>query len=221
MLHERFQPRRVLDVGCAGGELVSVWRRHGVEASGVDISDYAIDHPRDAKIARHLHVADVECERLPFDDDSFDGVTALEVLEHLREPSFLLSEISRVVSYDGFVFVTTPTLPFETRLWSTLGIQSNPQHINVHSKRFWVQFFGEHGFGYCGELHGFLREANTFVPADAPLQHWVLRTVRTKLGRIGERTNMALKHLVHGALLFQNHKDGTGKWEGVPVRQKN
>ena len=224
MLHERFQPRRILDVGCAGGELVSVWRKHGVEASGVDISDYAINHPRDAKIARHLHVVDVDCERLPFDDDSFDGATALEVLEHLRQPSFLLSELGRVVRDDGFVFVTTPAIPFEKKLWRTLGIQSNPMHINVHSKRFWVKFFGKHCFGYYGELRSFIRESNTFVPADAPLQHWVLRTVRTKLGRIGERVNMKLKCLVHAALLFQNHKDKKreiGSCTDVPVRQRN
>jgi SAM-dependent methyltransferase len=217
VLDERFQPRSVLDVGCAGGDLVSVWRGHGVEASGVDISDYAVNHPKDAKIARHLHVVDVDCERLPFDDDSFDGATALEVLEHLRQPSFLLSELGRVIRDDGFVFITTPALPFETSLWRTLGIQSNPQHINVHSKRFWVQFFGRHGFGYCAELHSFIREAGTLVPADAPLQHWALRMVRTKLGRVGERADMALKRLVHSALLFQNHKDRTGESRAVPA----
>ncbi len=221
MLHERFQPRRVLDVGCAGGELVSVWRRHGVEASGVDISDYAVNHPRDAKIAGHLHVVDVDCERLPFDDDSFDGAIALEVLEHLRRPSFLLSEFGRVVRDDGFVFITTPALPFETRLWRTLGIQSNPLHINVHSKRFWVQFFGKHGFGYYGHLDSFIREANAFVPADTPMQHWVLRTLRTRLGTMGERASMELKRLIHSALLFQNHKDRTENSEGVPVGQRN
>jgi ubiquinone/menaquinone biosynthesis C-methylase UbiE len=208
MLRERFQPRRALDVGCARGELVSAWRRHGVEADGVDISDYAVDHPREARIAEYLHIVDVECERLPFDDDTFDVVTVLEVLEHLEQTSFLLGELRRVVKDNGFVFMTSPALPFETRLWRALGIQSNPLHINVHSKRFWVRSFDRHGFTCTGELLSYIRQTNTsIVPADYPLQHWALRLVGTRLGKLGKKARIELKCLIHAALLFQNHKD--------------
>lgn len=206
-LAERFQPRRVLDVGCSRGDLVSAWHNLGVEAYGVDISDYATKHPTVMKVAKYLRAVDVDCERLPFDDDSFDLAIASELLEHLSQPSFLLGELKRVVKDGGIIFVTTPVLPFESSLWRTFRIQSNPLHINVHSKRFWVQFFGKHGFNYSGELRNFIREVNTsLLPTNAPLQHWLLRLIRTRLGKIGQRISVELECSVHAALLFQNCK---------------
>ncbi|MFN2235590.1 MAG: hypothetical protein ACK2U1_15290, partial [Anaerolineales bacterium] len=38
------QPTTVLDAGCALGFLVEGLRNHGVEAFGIDISDYAIEN---------------------------------------------------------------------------------------------------------------------------------------------------------------------------------
>lgn len=207
MLATQFQPRRVLDIGCFRGDLVSAWHNLGVEAHGVDISDYAINHPKDMKIAKYLRVVDVDCEHLPFDDDSFDLVTVLEVLEHLNQSSFLLGELGRVVKDGGIVFITTPVPPFESSLWRTLKIQYNPQHINIHSKRFWVEFFENHGFKYAGELRNFIREAETsIIPANFSLQHWAIRLLRTRLGKIGERIGIEIKCFIKATLLFQNHK---------------
>src|SRR5437870_13556529 len=42
----RFNPRKVLDVGCAKGFLVECLRDRGVEAYGFDISEYAISQVR-------------------------------------------------------------------------------------------------------------------------------------------------------------------------------
>ena len=112
--------------------------------------------------------------------------------------------------------MTTPAIPFESKLWRALGIQSDPLHINVHSKRFWVRFFYKHGFAYTSELRGFIREANTsIIPADGRLQHWALRLVGTKLGKLGKKARIELKCLVHAALLFQNRKGGRRSWVGA------
>src|SRR5262249_36252556 len=40
-------PRTVLDVGCAKGFLVEALRDRGVDAYGLDVSEYAIGQPRD------------------------------------------------------------------------------------------------------------------------------------------------------------------------------
>ena len=40
------KPRRVLDVGCAKGFLVEALRDRGVEAFGIDVSEYAIGEVR-------------------------------------------------------------------------------------------------------------------------------------------------------------------------------
>ena len=42
-----FNPKKVLDAGCACGYLVAALRDKGVEAYGIDISDYAIEKARE------------------------------------------------------------------------------------------------------------------------------------------------------------------------------
>jgi SAM-dependent methyltransferase len=85
-----------LDVGCATGYVVEALHELDVDASGVDISRYAITHP--APGARgHIRRGDLR-RGLPFRDGSFDVVTALETLEHLSPPDVpgALAELARV-----------------------------------------------------------------------------------------------------------------------------
>ena len=58
------------------------------------------------------HVADLDGPdaRLPFDDRTIDLVVCTEVLEHLREGSFLVREISRVLKPTGHAVVSVPNI---------------------------------------------------------------------------------------------------------------
>lgn len=47
-------------------------------------------------------------ENLPFDDDYFDIITCLEVLEHLKSPESCFSEFTRVIKPGGSVFLSAP-----------------------------------------------------------------------------------------------------------------
>jgi len=46
--------------------------------------------------------------KLPYRDNSFDFLTALDVLEHIKDDEFVISEISRVVKKKGIVVITVP-----------------------------------------------------------------------------------------------------------------
>ena len=78
----RFLPvRRTLDIGCAFGFFVEAERELGLDATGVDVSQYALD--RAALGARgHVHYGNL-LHRLPFRRGAFDGVSLFETLEHL------------------------------------------------------------------------------------------------------------------------------------------
>ena len=56
-------------------------------------------------------------ESLPFTDNSFDVVSCLQVLEHLKEPDKAISELKRVLKPGGFACVATPTLPAGPPKW--------------------------------------------------------------------------------------------------------
>ena len=76
------RPRTVLDAGCAMGYLVAALRERGVEAYGIDISDYAICCVRE-DIRPYCAVGsllDPLPEGLP---EQYDVVVTIEVLEHL------------------------------------------------------------------------------------------------------------------------------------------
>jgi len=47
-------------------------------------------------------------ENLPFQDESFDGVLSLNVLEHVKDPFQCAKEISRVLKKDGKLYCVVP-----------------------------------------------------------------------------------------------------------------
>ncbi|NQW10035.1 MAG: class I SAM-dependent methyltransferase [Alphaproteobacteria bacterium] len=88
---------RVLDVGCAKGFLVKDFMIAcpGLEAFGLDISDYAMKHCEPEVVGR-LHLG--SAHSLPFPDHSFDAVISLNTLHNLEKPHLItaLREIMRV-----------------------------------------------------------------------------------------------------------------------------
>ena len=52
---------------------------------------------------------DMEKE-LPFQNESFDFITCMEGIEHVINPSGLISELSRVVKKGGYVIITMPNV---------------------------------------------------------------------------------------------------------------
>jgi hypothetical protein len=91
-----FRPATMLDVGAARGFVVEAVRELGVDASGVDVSEWAVEHA--AEGARgHMRVGDL-IAGLDDADDSVELVTALETLEHLPPATIptVVSEMARV-----------------------------------------------------------------------------------------------------------------------------
>jgi methionine biosynthesis protein MetW len=84
----------VLDVGGGDGLLLRMLADRGFgELAMADFSSVAVERARAAGFVAHL--VDLEAG-LPFDDDAFGTVCALDVLEHLLEPERALAELARV-----------------------------------------------------------------------------------------------------------------------------
>lgn len=107
LLWRNFRVARTLDVGCATGYLVEVLRERGVDAEGCDVSPFAIEHAAPGA-SGHVRVGNLFAG-LPWDDGTFELVTALEILEHLppdRVP-VALAELRRVCR--GYCYATIPS----------------------------------------------------------------------------------------------------------------
>ena len=97
---------RVLDVGCAKGFLVKDLMKvcPGLEAFGIDISEYALMHCEPEVVGR-LHLG--SCERLPFPDKSFTAVISLNTIHNCDRDGVIrsLREIQRLCSGRAYVQV--------------------------------------------------------------------------------------------------------------------
>jgi SAM-dependent methyltransferase len=104
----RFLPgNHTLDAGCAFGFVVEALRELELDAEGVDVSFFAIDH---ASPGARGHVRQGSLlDRLPFAAGDFDVVTALETLEHLPPEAIpaAIAELRRVSR--GYLLATIPS----------------------------------------------------------------------------------------------------------------
>lgn len=123
------RPARVLDAGCAIGLLVETLRDRGVDARGVDISDYAIGRAPEhiQPYCRAGSIAD------PF-DGRFDLIVCIEVVEHMPPAEAERAIANFCVHTDDVLFSSSPSDHRE------------PTHINVHPPEHWAELFARQAF---------------------------------------------------------------------------
>jgi SAM-dependent methyltransferase len=114
---------RILDVGCGTGANLLMLSKYG-DAEGVDVSEDALAFCRERGLA---NVKLGAAEELPYDDGTFDLVTALDVVEHLDDDLAGLREMRRVLRPGGRVLLFVPTFMF---LW---GLQDD---VSNHRRRY-------------------------------------------------------------------------------------
>lgn len=108
---------RLLDVSCGAGEVVQLAMRHGLSATGVDISRAAARRARQA-VGPGAWIAVSAGENLPFPASSFDFVTSIGSLEHFVDPAQGVREMARVLRPGGRAFVLVPnTFSLLTNIW--------------------------------------------------------------------------------------------------------
>ena len=95
---------KVLDVGCAKGFLVKDLLELGIDAYGVDISEYALMKCEPQTIGR-LHIG--SADQLPFPSESFSAVLAINTIHNLPRVrcKTALQEMQRLAPGKGFVKV--------------------------------------------------------------------------------------------------------------------
>ncbi len=98
---------RLLDVGCGPGWAMERFRRAGFDVRGLEISPVAAAEARKRGLA--ADVVDVEACELDSDPRArHDVVTALETLEHVRDPLRLLGAMAKALAPGGRIVVSLP-----------------------------------------------------------------------------------------------------------------
>jgi 2-polyprenyl-3-methyl-5-hydroxy-6-metoxy-1,4-benzoquinol methylase len=116
---------RVLEIGCSGGMLIRQLESDGYRhVVGIDISPEAIEKCRRTGVENAMVM---DGQRPGFSAESFNLITASDVLEHLRDPTGALKAWHTLLRPQGMLIVFVPAFMF---LWSEHDV------VNQHQKRY-------------------------------------------------------------------------------------
>jgi ubiquinone/menaquinone biosynthesis C-methylase UbiE len=100
---------RVLDIGCGPGVMTEVVLERGGVFEGLDLSPEMVREGKEK--FGHLdgvHFAEGNIEALDADNNSYDQLICMAVIEYLKTPDKALSEIARVLKPGGIAIITVP-----------------------------------------------------------------------------------------------------------------
>ncbi len=117
--------RRVLDLGSGEGFGAAILAETAERVLGVDVDQRTVEHSRlnyagpnlDFELGSALDLS-------AHADGSFDAIVAFEIIEHVREHEQVLAEVTRLLSDDGILVISTP----DRRIYSEANGQVNPFH---------------------------------------------------------------------------------------------
>ncbi len=100
-------PVSVLDIGCGAGFLSNPLVKDGHQVTGIDLSESSLRVARQFDVTGRARYLMANAYELPFLEQSFDVVCAMDVLEHVEHPQRLIEEASRVLRRGGLFFFHT------------------------------------------------------------------------------------------------------------------
>ncbi|MBH8556129.1 3-demethylubiquinone-9 3-O-methyltransferase [Nostocaceae cyanobacterium CENA357] len=108
---------KVLDVGCGGGLTCEFMAKRGVSVTGLDQSLESLKVAQDHANKNNLDINYKYgfAENLPFDSNSFDIITCVDVLEHVADLRQVISEIHRVLKPNGLFLFDTINRNFKSK----------------------------------------------------------------------------------------------------------
>lgn len=126
---------KILDVAIGTGLLSAHFRKKSadIRITGLDISEAMIKQcARKGKIANSLIVCDVEHQKFPVPDSSYDLTVASGVFEFLPTVKNILAEMARVTQPGGIIaFSYTPNAGSKTRLHEDAD---SPDDLKIYSQ---------------------------------------------------------------------------------------
>ena len=162
---------RLIDLGSGEGFLVEAALRAGLDAYGVDFSDFGVErfHPQ---LRDRISAGEVTCflEASVAEGVLYDAFTLQHLVEHVREPQLLLERVGECLPLGGLALVTVPN---DENLVQHLAIDA--QHIETE---FWfappqhLHYFDTSSAVALAQAAGFdVLDVFTDFPIDVYLPH--------------------------------------------------
>lgn len=127
---------KLLDIGTGNGE-IAFYLSQFFDVVSVDVEDQR------SQLSNFSFML-IDEDILPFDDNYFDIVISNHVIEHVDNADLHLSEIHRVLKYDGLVYLATPnrSWPWEVH-YRLLFLHYLPQPVFMKLLRYMGKYHEE------------------------------------------------------------------------------
>jgi len=104
-----FKGLRILDIGCGGGLLAEPMARLGADVVAADASEVNIEIAKihAAQSGLDIDYRAVTSEHLEANNETFDVILNMEVVEHVADVNLFMTSCARMVKPDGLMFVAT------------------------------------------------------------------------------------------------------------------
>jgi SAM-dependent methyltransferase len=127
----------VLDLGCRDGGFREFLPQSTIYR-GMDIADEFE--------AEHIVIGDIS-QGLPFEDEFYDYVFAVEVLEHTTDPYNIFKEVKRILKPGGYFVLSVPNpYHFKEIIWNIFKIPDRQGHIFSWTRQAMTEFGRTAGF---------------------------------------------------------------------------
>ena len=136
IIQEMGKNQTVLDIGCGAGMLTNALAQEGHRVFGIDLSSSSLEVAKNHDLTKQVFYQTANAYSLPFSDQFFDIVCAMDILEHVEHPHLLISEASRVLKPGGRFFFHTFNRNFFSYLVIIKGVEwcvpNAPKNMHVY-----------------------------------------------------------------------------------------
>ncbi len=126
----------VLDIGCGGGFLTNKLAKAGHQVTGVDLSFPSLEIAKKQDATASVAYYEADAYSLPFEENEFDAVCAMDLLEHVKEPWRVIEEAARVLRPGGLFFFHTFNRTALSYIVAIKGVEwfvrNVPQAMHLH-----------------------------------------------------------------------------------------
>lgn len=147
LLEKPEQYTRLLDVGCSSGAFLSIARKLGFDAEGVEPAPKAAQSAIQAGFKVHSGTL----QSAGFATGIFDALTLFEVIEHLESPLELLKECRRILRQEGILLIGTGN----SASWTAAVMNSRWQYFHIEHHGGHISFFNPLSMRLLAERAGF------------------------------------------------------------------